>query len=57
MNGKGRLKLDKTALFSLLIGVGIFLFNSTLRNQISQSIIMSFNIPVYIAFLFFLPKS
>lgn len=54
---RGRLKLDKTAVFSFLIGFGILFFNVTIRNQISQSTLMLFNIPVYIAFLFFLPGS
>ena len=43
-------------MFSLLIGIGLLLFNATFRTKISQSIILAFNIPVYIAFLFFLPK-
>lgn len=57
MSRGGRLKLDKIGIFSFLMGIGLLLFNATIRAQISQSIIMAFNIPVYIAFLFFVPKS
>lgn len=57
MNEKRWLKIDRTTMFSLLIGIGLLLFNATLRSKISQSVIFAFNIPVYIAFLFFLPKA
>lgn len=57
MNRRILLRIDKTVIFGALIGVGLLLFNATTRTTISQSIIMTFNIPVYIAFLFFLPKS
>ena len=51
------IKLNKTVVFSFLISVGLLLFNATLRAKISPLVIMAFNIPVYLGFLFFLPNS
>lgn len=57
MRRESILIVNKCTLFSLLIGCGILLFNASIRNVISGSMLMAFNLPVYFAFLCCVPKS